>query len=318
MITQSQPLRVGVFGVGSLGEHHARIYSTLPGVELVGIYDTDTERADEVARSYSTRTFPTLDALVESIDAASVAVPTDAHLDVAGRLLAAGVHLLVEKPIAASTQEAETLVRLAQERNLILQVGHIERFNPVLGVLEQRPGPPRFIEAHRLAPYPPARPGAVPRGTEVSVVLDLMIHDIEIIFHLVRSPVAAVHAIGVPVLSASEDIANVRLVFENRCVANLTASRISAERMRKIRVFYDDAYVSLDYMNQTGEVHRRTAEGIVRDAIPIERDEPLKRELAAFTDCVRRRAEPLVSGRQAADALRMAVRIVQQMQQAPS
>ncbi len=316
--TGPDPVRVGVIGVGSLGEHHLRIYADLPGARLIGLYDTDPERASAMAQRYGTRVFASLPELAEQIDAASVVVPTDTHRDVAGALIEKGLHLLVEKPIAATSSEAEALVEAAQERGLILQVGHIERFNPVLKVLENQSGPPRFIEAHRLAPYPAARKDSPPRGTEVSVVLDLMIHDIEVIFHLVRAPVSDIKAVGVPVLSPSEDIANVRLAFENGCVANLTSSRISPEKMRKIRVFYDDAYVSLDYMNQSGTLHRRTERGIERELLPIARGEPLHNELAAFVDCVARRSEPVVSGRQAAEALTFAVRIMRHMRRGSS
>ena len=311
-------IRVGVVGVGSLGEHHARLYHEMDGAELVGVYDVNPARAAEIATRHATRPFDSLEALAGEVEAASVVVPTDRHRSVAGLLLERGLHLLVEKPIASTTQEAEELSALADNRGLILQVGHVERFNPVLGVLEQLGGRPRFIEAHRLAPYPAPRPGLPPRGTEVSVILDLMIHDLEVILHLVRSTVTTIHAVGVPVLSPSEDIANVRLAFANGCIANITASRISPERMRKIRVFFDDAYVSLDYMNQTGEVHRRTATGIGRSDIPIEKGEPLRLELESFIDCVARRDEPRVGGRQAAEALRLAVAIHRRLAEGPS
>jgi predicted dehydrogenase len=315
----SEPrIRVGVAGVGSLGEHHARIYAALPGAELTGIHDTDPRRAEQIARKYRTRALPSLDALAEAADAVSIAVPTDRHREVAGRMLEAGRHLLIEKPIAATTAEAEELVALAESRGLILQVGHIERFNPVLGVLDQRPNRPHFIEAHRLAPYPPQRPGLHPRGTEVSVILDLMIHDLEILLHLVRSPVRTISAVGVPVLSPTEDIANVRLAFENGCIANVTASRISPEKMRKIRVFYEDAYVSLDYMNQAGEIYTRGPRGIERAKLPIERGEPLARELADFVACVAAGARPRVGGREASDALRIAIDIHRRLREGPS
>jgi predicted dehydrogenase len=247
------------------------------------------------------------------IDAASVVVPTHLHFDVASQMMREGKHLLVEKPIASTTSEAEEMVRLAQERDVILQVGHIERYNPVMEYLEQTARHPRFIEAHRLAPYPPPREGIHPLGTEVNVVLDLMIHDLEVILHLVRSPVKEVRAVGVPVLSQSEDIANVRLEFENGCVANITASRISPERLRKIRVFIEDAYISLDYQKQAGEVFRVGASGIQNEDIPIEKGEPLANELKAFVECVRTHHEPKVSGEHAAEALKLAARVTQLM-----
>lgn len=302
-------IRTGVFGVGSIGQWHARIYSELPDAELVGVYDINRARALEIAERYDTRPYSDAAALASVIEAASVVVPADRHFDAASMLLERGVHTLVEKPIATSTREAELMVALAQENGCILQVGHVERFNPVMAFLESVLTGPRFIEAHRLAPYPAPRPDRPPRGTEVSVVLDLMIHDLEIILHLVRSPVREIHAVGVPVLSAEEDIANARLSFENGCVANVTTSRISPEAMRKIRVFQENAYISLDYQNQTGEIHRKEGGTIERGAVPIERDDALTNELASFIACVKVRDNPVVSGMQAAKALELAVRI---------
>lgn len=305
-------------GVGSLGQNHARIYSALPEAELVGVFDVDSARASTIAAEHKTTAYSTLEELAGQIEAASVAVPTDKHREVAGRLIEKGIHLLVEKPIAATTAEAEELVRLSEQKRVILQVGHIERFNPVLSFLEQTAKNPRFIEAHRLAPYPPPREGLHPRGTEVSVVLDLMIHDLEIILHLVRSPVRDIRAVGVPVLSPSEDIANVRLLFENGCVANVTASRISPDRMRKIRVFLEDTYISLDYQNQTGELYRKAQRGIVREDVPIEKGEPLANELRSFVGCVVNRDRPVVTGEHAAEALKLAVAITQRMREGAS
>jgi predicted dehydrogenase len=312
-MSSSRKVRVGVIGVGSLGQNHARIYASLPAVELVGVYDADQARAQAIASLHGTRAFASVEQLAEAIEAASVVVPTDRHHAVACPLMERGLHLLVEKPIAASTAEAEDMVSRAQKKGVILQVGHVERFNPVLSVIEQSASRPRFIEAHRLAPYPPPREGLHPRGTEVSVVLDLMIHDLEVILHLVCSPVRDVRAVGVPVLSPSEDIANVRLLFENGCVANVTASRISPERMRKIRVFLEDAYLSLDYQNQAGEMYRKTARGIEPVDVPIEKGEPLARELSAFAECVAEHDQPVVSGEHAAKALKLAAQITQMM-----
>lgn len=305
----NREVKVAVVGVGTLGAIHARIYNELPGVEFVGVYDENRKRAGEVAAACHTRIFEDLESLATEADAVSVVVPTDLHREVAGSLLGMDCHLLVEKPITSTTREAEELVALAAERNRILQVGHVERFNPVLAYLEEVACEPRFIEAHRLASYPLPREGFPPRGTEVSVVLDLMIHDIEVILHLVQSPVQDFHAVGIPVLSRTEDIANARLIFENGCVANLTASRISPERMRKIRVFLPDAYISLDYFNQEGTAHRTTASGIVQEDVPIEKGEPLIRELSSFVECVARRNQPVVSGEHASEALRLAVDI---------
>jgi predicted dehydrogenase len=311
-------IRVGVVGVGVLGQTHARIYSELTEAELVGVYDVDPARAREVAGRHGARAFDSLAELAAQIEAASVVVPTDRHRAVAGELIERGVHLLVEKPIASTTVEAEELVAMADRRNVILQVGHVERFNPAFNYLEGLVQKPRFIEAHRLAPYPPPRPGLHPRGTEVSVVLDLMIHDLEVILHVVRSKVVEIRAVGIPVLSPTEDIANVRLAFENGCVANVTASRISPERMRKIRVFFEDAYISLDYQQQAGELYRKTAAGIGREEVPIEKGEPLANELRSFARCVATRNEPVVTGEHAAQALRLAIEILRRIGAGPS
>ncbi len=313
----SAPLRVGVVGVGSLGQWHARHYAELPGAALTGVYDINRERAEEIAARYRTRAVPDLAALAEMVEAASIVVPADKHFEAAQPFLERGVHLLVEKPIAATTAEAEAMVAAAERRGAILQVGHVERFNPVMAFLESVLTQPRFIEAHRLQPYPPARFGQPPRGTEVSVVLDLMIHDLEIILHLVRSPVRDIRAVGVPILSPGEDIANVRLEFENGCVANVTTSRISPEPLRKIRVFQPDTYISLDYQKQAGELYRKTGARIERVRVPIEKGEPLRRELAAFVDCVRAHGAPVVGGPQAAAALRLAADICRRIRGQP-
>jgi len=307
---ESRKIRVGVVGVGSLGQWHARVYSELPGAELVGVYDLNTRRAQDIADKYKTKVFNDFNELASQIEAASIVVPADKHHLVAMQMIARGVNLLVEKPIAVTTVEAEEMVKTANEKNLILQVGHLERFNPVMKFMESILVRPRFIEAHRLSPYPaPPLFGGKPRGTEVSVVLDLMIHDLEIILHLVRSPVKEIHAVGVPVLSPSEDIANVRLTFENGCVANVTTSRISPESLRKIRVFQEDAYISLDYQRQAGEIYRRQAGKIEKERIPIEKGNALDIELASFVDCVRAKSSPVVSGEQASEALKLAADI---------
>jgi predicted dehydrogenase len=311
-------IKVGVIGVGSLGQWHARVYSELENAELVGVYDLNTARAEEIAARYKTKVFLKMEELADNVEAASIVVPADKHYEVSMIFLKRNIHLLIEKPVATTTQEAEEMVRLAEEKKLILQVGHIERFNPVMRYLEEQIRKPKFIEAHRLAPYPPIRSGALPRGTEVSVVLDLMIHDLEIILHLVQSEVQEIHAIGVPILSKAEDIANVRLTFKNQTIANITASRISPEPMRKIRVFTEDAYISLDYQKQTGEIYKKNGMQITRDKVPIEKDDALGRELASFILCVSNRETPIVGGRQAADALKLAVMISQKMRSQPS
>jgi len=311
-------IKVGVFGVGSLGQHHARVYSAMDGTDLVGIYDIDETRAHKVAVEHGTKVFDKLDELASEIEAASVAVPTEKHFDVFRHLAKHRLHLLIEKPIASTTNQAEAMVGMAEKGGTVLQVGHVERFNPVIQFLETKVSRPRFIEAVRLGTYPLTTDPAVPRGTDVSVVLDLMIHDLDIILHLVRSDVADIHAVGVPVLSPTEDIANVRLKFQNGCVANVTASRISMERMRKIRVFQEDTYVSLDYVKQNGQVCRKTDRGIEAQPVPLEKGEPLADELTAFIDCVRNRSNPVVSGRHASEALKLAVAICRCIRENPS
>jgi predicted dehydrogenase len=299
-------LRVGVVGVGHIGSNHARLYSEIAAAEFTAVYDLDFARATTIARKYGAVAVKSLDDFAGLVDAASVATPTNTHYDVAYRLLAGNKHLLIEKPITESTKEASELSDLAASNKLVLQVGHVERFNPVLGALEERLTRPRFIEAHRLSPYPD-------RSTDIGVVLDLMIHDLEIILHLVHSPVQSIDAVGVPVLSKGEDIANARIRFENDCVANITSSRISPERMRKIRVFQEDAYLSLDYQNQSGEIYRLVNGRINRDKVAIEREEPLKRELASFVECATTGREPRVSGSQATAALELAVEITKRI-----
>ncbi|HKP94109.1 MAG TPA: Gfo/Idh/MocA family oxidoreductase [Chthoniobacterales bacterium] len=298
--------RVGVVGVGHIGKNHARLYAELAGAEFTAIYDTDRAVAEERAAEYGARAVESLEEFARQVDAASVATPTNTHFEISRYLLGLGKHLLVEKPITDNTEHASELAELAAARGLVLQVGHVERFNPVLSALEKRLTNPRFIEAHRLSPSPN-------RSTDIGVVLDLMIHDLEIILHLVRSPVQTIDAVGVPVLNRGEDIANARLRFENGCVANVTSSRISPEQMRKIRVFQEDVYLSLDYQNQSGEMYRRTAEGLQRHEVEIERDEPLKRELAAFIECAATGRAPRVSGFHAAAALELAVEITKRI-----
>jgi predicted dehydrogenase len=299
-------LRIGVIGVGHIGSNHARIYSELPNAELVAILDIDPARADEIGAKYKAKAVASLNEFAGMIDAASVATPTSAHFSIARDLLAQGKHLLIEKRITEKTSDARDLAQVAAGKGLVLQVGHVERFNPVLSALEQRLTHPRFIEAHRLSPYPN-------RSTEIGVVLDLMIHDLEIILHLVDSMVENIDAVGVPVLSRGEDIANARLRFASGCIANVTSSRISPERMRKIRVFQEDAYLSLDYQGQSGEIYRRVDGQITREPVAIEKEEPLRQQLASFVDCALTGGEPRVSGSHAAAALELAVEITRRI-----
>ncbi len=299
-------VRIGVVGVGHIGSNHARLYAEIPSAEFTAVYDVDHFRSRTIGGKFGATPAKSLDEFIEMVDAASVATPTNTHYAIARSLLAKGKHVLIEKPITDNSAHATELAEVATRRGLILQVGHVERFNPVLGALERHLTHPRFIEAHRLSPYSE-------RSTDIGVVLDLMIHDLEVILHFVRSPLWSIDAVGVPVLSRSEDIANARLHFEDGCVANVTSSRISPERLRKIRIFQEDAYLSLDYQNQTGEIYRRLGGRITRDRVEIERDEPLKLQLASFVECASTGREPRVSGSQATAALKLAVEITKRI-----
>jgi predicted dehydrogenase len=291
-------VRVGVVGVGALGQHHARVYADLPGATLAGLYDVDTARAAEVAARHGVPSFADVRELIARTDALSVAVPTVDHHRVARELLEAGKDVLVEKPMTARLEEAEELIRLAGERGAILQVGHIERFNPAVVPLRKAALQPRFIEVHRLSPFSP-------RSLDVDVVLDLMIHDLDIVLCLDGSPAVQVDAVGVPVLTSKVDIANVRLRFASGLIANLTASRVSAEKVRKFRVFSPKTYISVDFAARSAQVYRLIqGEGgpeITSERTAAPDEEPLKRQLASFVAAVRDRSAPVVGG---ADGLR--------------
>jgi predicted dehydrogenase len=310
-------VRVGVVGVGHLGQHHARNYSELEGCHLVGLADVDRKAATTVARKVNTQAFFDYKNLIGQVDAVSIVVPTSLHYRVAHDFLEAGVHVLVEKPITSTVEEARSLIELSREKNRILQVGHIERFNTAVIKLREILTQPGFIECHRLGPYDP-------RVRDVGVVLDLMIHDIDIILHIVRSPIVSIDAVGVPILSEREDIANARIKFQNGCTANLTVSRVTPTRMRKIRIFQPNTYVSIDYQKQSMEVYRRedikgARDGepraqIVRRRLRLKKEEPLKRELLHFMQCVREGHEPEVTGEHGHNALEVAIQVVEQLQ----
>ena len=300
-------IKVAVVGVGHLGSLNARIYSELDRVELVGVVDNDFSRAKEIAKQYGCLAFKRLEDLPPEIEAASVVVPTDRHYEVAAALMERDCHLLVEKPITDNIITARELLRLAEKRSLLLQVGHVERFNTGILALEKIIKEPRFIECHRNAPFQL-------RGTEVGVVLDLMIHDLDIILHLVASPVESLEAVGATVLSQHEDIANARIKFKNGCIANITTSRISPERLRKIRIFQDDAYISLDYMTRTGRIFQKQAGRIVDDALPITEGEPLKLELESFLEAVRLGGKPQVPAEDSLEALKVALEVTREVE----
>lgn len=305
-------------GVGHLGQHHARNYSEIEGCQLVGVVDVDRKAATRIANSFRTQAFFDYRTLIGQVDAVSIVVPTTMHYAVASEFLKSGVHVMVEKPITTTVEEARSLIELARERELILQVGHIERFNAAVIKLQDILTNPGFIESHRLGPYDP-------RVRDVGVVLDLMIHDIDIILQLVNSPIVSIDAVGVPILSPREDIANARIKFANGCTANLTVSRVTPNKMRKIRIFQPNTYVSVDYMKQAMEVYQKVeiegaSEGepkaqIVRKRLRIKKEEPLKRELMHFLQCVREGREPAVTGEHGQNALEVAIRVVEQIQQ---
>lgn len=301
-------IRAGVVGVGHIGINHARIYSELRGCELVAILDGNPAAAAKAAAKYGGKACSSLEEFSELIDAATIATPTESHHEVGSFLLRKGKHLLIEKPIADTTQRAQELASIAHEQGCILQVGHVERFNPALEALEEQLKNPRFLEVTRLSPYPN-------RSTDIGVVLDLMIHDLEIVLHLVRSPVVSIDPVGIAVLSKGEDIANVRMHFENGCVANLTASRVSRDKVRKIRIFQEDAYLSLNYQKQNGYMLRLNKGAIKRHRVKVIKGEPLQRELAAFIDCARSGIQPRVTGHEAAAALDLALRITKQIEE---
>ena len=337
----SAKIKVSVWGVGSLGKEHARIYAALAAsgtIQLAGIYDIAHERAAKIAEKFGVPVMRSASEAAAASEAVSLVTPTNTHFELAKGLLAAGKHVLLEKPMTDNAAQASELIQLARQNNCVLQVGHVERFNPVFNYLETVATEPRFIETHRLSPYPA-------RSVDIGVVLDLMIHDLDVVLAFVKSPITSVDAVGIPVLSKSEDIANARLRFANGCVANLTVSRVSPERMRKIRVFSAGAmtsYISLDYRAQEGFIYRIAREGeeqsslfkkllrakdstivsefggkrIVREPVPLAKDEPLKLELQDFIECVRQRQTPRVSGESAKRALDLALEIAEQIRRA--
>ncbi len=314
-----KPIRTAVAGVGHLGYHHARNYAALPGVELAGVADLDEAKRSKAAADFGVPGVATARELIAlGVDAVSVVTPSITHHDVVLELLEAGVHVLVEKPMAPTLEESERMVAAAREKGLLLQVGHIERFNGAVMAVLERFREPKFIECHRLSPYPM-------RGADVSVVLDLMIHDLDIVLAMDPSGVEWMDAVGVPVFSESEDIANVRIRFKSGCVANITSSRVSVDRMRKIRIFAENAYVATDYSAQEVLVYRKTPgpippgsnpmEHIIIEPLPVQKDEPLKLELASFVECVQAGRTPVVSGEDGVKAVRLAEQILERIRE---
>jgi predicted dehydrogenase len=313
-MAETEVVRVGVVGVGYLGRFHAEKYARMGGVRLAAVADKEIERAYRVAEKTGASAFRDAEDLYPLVDAVSVAVPTTAHYEVARGFLDRGIDVLVEKPLAATLREARDLVRRARTKGCILQVGHLERFNPVWKALRGILVRPRFIEAHRLGPFQD-------RGTDVDVILDLMIHDIDVVLKYVPARLKAVESVGVPVLSANVDIANARLRFEDGSVANLTASRVSAKRSRKIRFFQKDLYVSVDYDSRQIQVYQRTfneqgVPEIVGSQHVAPAGDALEEELKAFIESVRSRTKPEVDGEAGERALEVATKILQRVRSA--
>jgi predicted dehydrogenase len=299
-------LRIAVVGIGHLGSIHAKIYREIPNCELVGVCDIDSARLEAISGSLGVPAYRDYRDLFSKVDAVSVAVPTKSHQQVAFDFLKNGIHALVEKPFTLNLKEADSLIREAAKRKLILQVGHIERFNSAFAATRKLINHPIFIECHRLSPFPN-------RSLDVGAVLDIMIHDIDIVLGLVPSKIKKIEAVGVNVLTQFEDIANSRITFKNGCVANLTASRVSDEIMRKIRIFQEDTYISLDYKDAQASVYRKTGKQISKIDLPIEKEQPLQKELLSFVECVSNNQEPLVSGKTAREALAVALEIQKQI-----
>ena len=303
-------VRIGVIGVGHLGQHHARLLASMDGVELVGICDINRARADEIAGRFGAPAFGDSRELLGHVDAVTVAVPTVAHLDVALPFLQAGVATLIEKPIAPSVADADRLVEAAERGGAMLATGHTERFNPAVAAALPIISEPRFIEIHRLGTFPE-------RSLDIDVIFDLMIHDLDLLLRVVRSEVTGIEAVGVNVLTPKADIANARLRFASGCIANVTASRISRERVRKARFFQNDAYVSIDYAAQELEVFRLVKNGprpiIHGGKVEVANEEPLRRELADFVDAVRSGRTPGVTGHDGRLALELATRVANTM-----
>ena len=308
-------LRVAVIGVGHLGEYHVQKYKRLPGVELVGVADVDGDRVNEIAQRYNTKAYGDHRDILDMVDAVSLAVTTEMHFEVAKDILQQGIHMLIEKPITYDLREADTLISMARQQDLVLQVGLIERFNPAIVKMERMLNNPVFIESHRMNLF-------TKRGLDVDVVLDLMIHDLDIILHIVPSEVKEIHAVGMPVITDKTDIANVRLIFENGTAANLTASRVSGKMLRKIRVFQPDAYISADCGKRQLTVISLDSEKKDPDDFPqvgtskeiYSETDPLNDEISSFINAVANGSDPVVTGEDGRNALKIALNIIDQIE----
>ncbi|MCD6305480.1 MAG: Gfo/Idh/MocA family oxidoreductase [Deltaproteobacteria bacterium] len=311
---EPKKLRIAVIGVGHLGEYHVQKYKAHPGVELTGVVDTNSNRLHEIADRYHIRAYPNHRDVLDQVDAVSLAVTTEMHFEVAKDVLAKGVHMLIEKPITYDLGEADTLIRMARERGLVLQVGLVERFNPAIVKMMPLLKNPVFVESHRMNLF-------TTRGLDVDVVLDLMIHDLDIILNIIPSPVREIHAVGMPVITEKTDIANARIIFENGTAANLTASRVSGKMLRKIRVFQTDSYISADCGKRQITVisldnRKRNSHNfpeVTTSKRVYAKSDPLNDEIIAFIHAVANRSEPAVTGEDGRNALRVALNIIEQI-----
>lgn len=310
MVIPMKILKIGIIGIGHLGARHLKVYSELSDkVDIIGACDIKQERAQRLARNYNVPFFEDYKALADKVDAVNICVPTQNHHEIAKFFLQNKIHTFVEKPITTTVAQADELIALAQEHNCTLQVGHVERFNSAFQSIKHFTQDPLFIECHRLNHFPN-------RSLDIGVVMDLMIHDIDIILGLIDSPIQQIQSIGVNVLTPLEDIANVRLTFANGCVCNLTASRVSDEVTRKIRIFQKDTYISLDYVKQEAFIYKKNEHQIVKHSLPIEKEEPLKKELEHFIECIQEDKKPIVSGVEGRNALKVALEITQEINNA--
>lgn len=312
---KQEKLKIGVIGVGHLGEYHVQKYKTIPSVELVGVVDTNFHRANEIASRYDTRAYGNHLDIMDKVDGVSLAVPTEAHFDVAKDILSNGIHLLIEKPITYKIEPADILINMAQQKNLVLQVGLVERFNPAVVKMKSLLTEPVFVESHRMNRF-------TTRGIDVDVVLDLMIHDLDIFLHIIPSEVKEVHAVGMSVITGKTDIANARMIFKNGTVANLTASRVSNKTLRKIRVFQPDAYLSVDCFKKEISVIRLDSDAkdsngypqITSNKMKFPGSDPLADEISSFVKAISNGTEPAVTGRDGRRALKYALGIIDQIE----
>ncbi|MBN1870566.1 MAG: Gfo/Idh/MocA family oxidoreductase [Candidatus Omnitrophica bacterium] len=298
-----QKIKIGVIGIGHLGSRHLKTYSELQEkVDILGICDLQAERAEKLARYHNVEFTTDYRELAGKVDAVNICTPTESHFEIAKFFLENNVHAFIEKPISTTLKQADALIALARKNDLKIQVGHIERFNSAFESIKHFTYKPLFIECHRLNRFPN-------RSLDIGVIMDLMIHDIDIILGLIDAEIKDIQAVGVNVLTSLEDIASVRITFENGCVCNLTASRVSDEVMRKIRLFQKDTYISLDYVKQEAFIYKKHQQQILKHSLPIEREEPLKKELEHFIDCIKNNHQPLISGLEGRKALSVALKI---------